>query len=84
MEPIIPCIFSITPLQKRAFLDFRFPWKEDLDKSSPILTKMLVVGAGWKLFFKKLTSFQLFKNCVLKPLKNWTAFGKIRNRLVSL
>lgn len=39
-------VFSITPLQKWAFLDSKFACKEDLGKISPILTNVLVVEPG--------------------------------------
>lgn len=61
MEPIILCIFSITPLQKWAFLDSKFPWKEDLGEFSLILTNTLVAEQAESYFVKKLISFSYLR-----------------------
>lgn len=57
MEPIILCLFSITPLQKWVFLEYKFPWKGEIREFSFMLINTLVVEPGRKLFFKKLISF---------------------------
>ena len=76
MEPIIPCIFSVISLQKWAFLDSKLPWKMEIGESSLILTNMLVVEPGWKVFLK-VNLFQLFNNCI--SINEW--FIKVIEKL---